>query len=250
MFCYQCEETINNKGCTTAGACGKKGEVANLQDLLIYLMKGISICNIEARKQGKNTEKANKFIMNNLFATITNANFDKKYFLDKIQEAIKLREKIKDIVSIDSQHDSVNWQSDNEEEILKKSEKIGILSTENEDIRSLRWLLTYGLKGIAAYSHHAYVLDVKDEEIFKFIQEGLVGTTKELSVDELVTLVLKCGEMGVKTMAMLDKANTSKYGNPEITKVNIGVRNNPGILISGHDLKDLEWLLKYTFNLN
>lgn len=246
MFCYQCEETINNTGCTTAGACGKKGDVANLQDLLIYLMKGISICNIEARKQSKNTEEANKFIMENLFATITNANFDKQYFLDKIQEAIKLREKIKENISIDSQHDSVSWQSDNEQEILEKAEKIGILSTENEDIRSLRWLLTYGIKGMAAYSHHAYVLGVKDEEIFKFMQEGLAGTTKELSVDELVSLVMKCGEMGVKTMAMLDNANTSTYGNPEITKVNIGVGSNPGILISGHDLKDLEELLKQT----
>ncbi len=246
MFCYQCEETINNTGCTTAGACGKKGDVANLQDLLIYLMKGISICNIEARKQGKNTEEANKFIMENLFATITNANFDKQYFLDKIQEAIKLREKIKESISIDSQHDSVSWQSDNEQEILEKAEKIGILSTENEDIRSLRWLLTYGIKGMAAYSHHAYVLGVKDEEIFKFMEEGLAGTTKELSVDELVSLVMKCGEMGVKTMAMLDNANTSTYGNPEITKVNIGVGSNPGILISGHDLKDLEELLKQT----
>jgi len=246
MFCYQCEETINNKGCTTAGACGKKGDVANLQDLLIYLMKGISICNIEARKQGKNTDEADKFIMDNLFATITNANFDKRYFLDKIQDAIKLREKIKKNVPIDSQHDSIKWQSDNDEELLKKSEKIGILSTENKDIRSLRWLLIYGIKGMAAYSHHAYVLDVKDAEIFKFMQEGLVATTEDLSVDELVNLVMKCGEMGIKTMEMLDKANTSSYGNPEITKVNIGVRSNPGILVSGHDLKDLEELLKQT----
>ncbi len=246
MFCYQCEETINNTGCTTAGACGKKGDVANLQDLLIYLMKGISVCNIEARKQGKNSEEADKFIMENLFATITNANFDKQYFLDKIQEAIKLREKIKESISIDSQHDSVSWQSDNEQEILEKAEKIGILSTENEDIRSLRWLLTYGIKGMAAYSHHAYVLGVKDEEIFKFMQEGLAGTTKELSVDELVSLVMKCGEIGVKTMALLDKANTSAYGNPEPTSVNLGVRDNPSILISGHDLKDMEELLEQT----
>jgi hydroxylamine reductase len=184
--------------------------------------------------------------MDNLFATITNANFDKKYFLDKIQDAIKLRQKIKEDISIDSQHDSVNWQSNNEEELLEKSEKIGILSTEDEDIRSLRWLLTYGIKGMAAYSHHAYVLDEKDEEIFKFMQEGLAATTEDLSADELVNLVMKCGEMGVKTMAMLDKANTSAYGSPEISKVNIGVHSNPGILVSGHDLKDLEELLKQT----
>ena len=246
MFCYQCEETINNSGCTTAGACGKKGNVANLQDLLIYLMKGLSICNIEARKQGKDTKEANEFIMENLFATITNANFDTQYFLEKIQEAIRLREKIKAELSYESQDDSVNWQSDDEAEILQKAEKIGILSTENIDIRSLRWLLTYGIKGMAAYSHHAYMLDYKDEEIFKFMQEGLAATTKDLSVDELVGLVMQSGEMGVKTMALLDKANTSTYGYPEITNVNIGVGNNPGILVSGHDLRDLEELLKQT----
>jgi len=246
MFCYQCEETINNKGCTTAGACGKKDDVANLQDLLIYLMKGISICNIEARKQGKNFTETDAFIMDNLFATITNANFNKQYFFNKIQEAIKLRDKIKGSVSLDTQHDSVSWQSDNKEEILEKAKTIGVLSTENEDIRSLRWMLTYGVKGMAAYAHHAYILDVKDDEIFNFMQEALAATLKELPVDELVNLVLKCGEMGVKTIAMLDNANTSAYGNPEITKVNIGVRSNPGILVSGHDLRDLEELLKQT----
>ena len=246
MFCYQCEETINGKGCIKIGVCGKKGEIADLQDMLLYLLRGISICNIKARQQGKNNEETDKLIMEGLFSTITNANFDKNYFIEKIQEAIKLREKIKESTPIDSKHDAVSWQSDNEEEILKKAEKIGILSTENEDIRSLRWLLIYGVKGMAAYSHHAYVLGVKDEEIFKFMEEVLAATTKELSVDELVSLVMKCGEMGVKTMAMLDNANTSTYGNPEITKVNIGVRNNPGILISGHDLKDLEELLEQT----
>jgi hydroxylamine reductase len=246
MFCYQCEETINNKGCTTAGACGKKGDVANLQDLLIYLMKGISICNNEARKQGKNSEEADVFIMDNLFATITNANFDKQYFFDQIKQAIKLRDEIKKNVSISSNHDAVVWKSENKEEILKKAETVGILSTENEDIRSLRWLLTYGIKGMAAYAHHAYELGKKDDEIFKFIEKALIGTTQNLQVDDLVNLVMKCGEMGVKTMALLDNANTSTYGNPEITNVNIGVRSNPGILISGHDLKDLEELLKQT----
>jgi hydroxylamine reductase len=246
MFCYQCEETINNKGCTNAGACGKQGDVANLQDLLIYLMKGISICNIEARKQGKNSKETDEFIMNGLFSTITNANFNKNHFFEKIQEAIQLREKIKENVLVNSQHDSVTWQPDNEEEILKKAETIGVLSTENEDIRSLRWLLTYGVKGMAAYTHHAYVLGDKDDDIFKFIEKALVSTIQELPVDDLVNLVMKCGEMGVKTMAMLDNANTTAYGNPEITKVNIGVGSNPGILISGHDLKDLEELLKQT----
>ena len=243
MFCYQCEETLNNKGCTTAGVCGKKGDVANLQDLLIHLMKGISLCNNEARKQGKNIEKADVFIMDNLFATITNANFDKQYFFDKIQQAIELRDEIKKNISLSSNHDAVIWKSENKEDILKKAEMVGILTTENEDIRSLRWLLTYGIKGMAAYAHHAYELGKKDDEIFKFIEKALISTTQDLPVDEMVKLVMKCGEMGVKTMALLDDANTSAYGNPEITDVNIGVRNNPGILISGHDLKDLEELL-------
>ena len=246
MFCYQCEETINNKGCTTAGACGKKGDVANLQDLLIYLMKGISLCNAEARKQGKNNELADIFIMDNLFATITNANFDKQYFFDKIQEAIKLRDEMKQNISVSLNNDAVTWKSDNKEEILRKAETIGILSTENEDIRSLRWLLTYGVKGMAAYTHHAFMLGKKDDEIFKFMEKALISTTQNLPVDDLVKLVMNCGEMGVKTMALLDNANTSSFGNPEITNVNIGVRNNPGILISGHDLKDLEELLKQT----
>ena len=246
MFCYQCEETLNNKGCTTAGICGKKGDVANLQDLLIHLMKGISLCNNEARKQDKNIEKADVFIMDNLFATITNANFDKQYFFDKIQQAIELRDEIKKNISLSSNHDAVIWKSENKEDILKKAEMVGILTTENEDIRSLRWLLTYGIKGMAAYAHHAYELGKKDDEIFKFIEKALISTTQDLPVDEMVKLVMKCGEMGVKTMALLDDANTSAYGNPEITDVNIGVRNNPGILISGHDLKDLEELLKQT----
>ena len=246
MFCYQCEETLNNKGCTTAGVCGKKGDVANLQDLLIHLMKGISLCNNEARKQDKNIEKADVFIMDNLFATITNANFDKQYFFDKIQQAIELRDEIKKNISLSSNHDAVIWKSENKEDILKKAEMVGILTTENEDIRSLRWLLTYGIKGMAAYAHHAYELGKKDDEIFKFIEKALISTTQDLPVDEMVKLVMKCGEMGVKTMALLDDANTSAYGNPEITDVNIGVRNNPGILISGHDLKDLEELLKQT----
>ena len=243
MFCYQCEETLNNKGCTTAGICGKKGDVANLQDLLIHLMKGISLCNNEARKQDKNIEKADVFIMDNLFATITNANFDKQYFFDKIQQAIELRDEIKKNISLSSNHDAVIWKSENKEDILKKAETIGVLTTENEDIRSLRWLLTYGIKGMAAYAHHAYELGKKDDEIFKYIEKALISTTQDLPVDEMVKLVMKCGEMGVKTMALLDNANTSAYGNPEITDVNIGVRSNPGILISGHDLKDLEELL-------
>jgi len=246
MFCYQCEETAKGEGCTKAGVCGKKGEVADLQDLLIYLMKGMSICNTKSRESGKYNEEVDKFIMEGLFSTITNANFDKQYFIGKIQQALKIRDGLKDENSVQNTHDYVTWHPSDEEEIMKKAEEVGVLNTKNEDIRSLRELLTYGLKGMAAYYHHAYVLGEKDTEISNFIQDALAATTKELSVDELVGLNMKCGEIGVKAMALLDKANTSAYGNPEPTNVSIGVRDNPGILISGHDLKDMKELLMQT----
>lgn len=246
MFCYQCQETARGEGCTKVGVCGKKGEVANLQDLLRYLIKGISICNTKARESGNTNKKVNAFIIDGLFSTITNTNFDRYYFLDKIQQALEIRDKLKDEYSVQNTHDSVTWYSTDEEEIMKKAEKVGVLSTENEDIRSLRELLTYGLKGIAAYSHHAAVLGEEDPEITNFIQEALVATTQDLSVDKLIGLIMKCGDIGVKTLAFLDKVNTLAYGNPEPTTVNIGVRENPGILISGHCLKDLDELLKQT----
>jgi hydroxylamine reductase len=246
MFCYQCEETAKGTGCTKAGVCGKKGEVADLQDMLRYLLKGISICNTKTRESGEYNEKVDKIIMEGLFSTITNANFDKQYFMKKIQQALEIRDELKDENSVQNTHDSVTWSSNNEEEIIKKAGEVGVLSTKNEDVRSLRELLIYGLKGIAAYYHHAYILGKTDREISNFIQDALVATTKELSVDELVGLNMKCGEIGIKTMALLDDANTSTYGNPEPTSVNLGVRNNPGILISGHDLKDMEELLKQT----
>jgi len=246
MFCYQCEETAKGTGCTNVGVCGKKGEVADLQDMLRYLLKGISICNTKTRESGEYNEKVDKFIMEGLFSTITNANFDKQYFMKKIQQALEIRDELKEKNSVQNTHDSVTWSSNNEEEIIKKAGEVGVLSTKNEDVRSLRELLIYGLKGIAAYYHHAYVLGRTDKEISNFIQDALVATTKELSVDELVGLNMKCGEIGVKTMALLDDANTSTYGNPEPTNVSIGVRDNPGILISGHDLKDMEELLKQT----
>ncbi len=246
MFCYQCEETAKGTGCTNVGVCGKKGEVADLQDMLRYLLKGISICNTKTRESGEYNEKVDKIIMEGLFSTITNANFDKQYFMKKIQQALAIRDELKEKNSVQNTHDSVTWSSNNEEEIIKKAGEIGVLSTKNEDVRSLRELLIYGLKGIAAYYHHAYILGKTDKEISNFIQDALVATTKELSVDELVGLNMKCGEIGVKTMALLDDANTSTYGNPEPTSVNLGVRNNPGILISGHDLKDMEELLKQT----
>jgi len=246
MFCYQCEETAKGTGCTNVGVCGKKGEVADLQDMLRYLLKGISICNTKTRESGENNEKVDKIIMEGLFSTITNANFDKQYFMKKIQQALAIRDELKEKNSVQNTHDSVTWSSNNEEEIIKKAGEIGVLSTKNEDVRSLRELLIYGLKGIAAYYHHAYILGRTDKEISNFIQDALVATTKELSVDELVGFNMKCGEIGVKTMALLDDANTSTYGNPEPTSVNLGVRSNPGILISGHDLKDMEELLKQT----
>lgn len=253
MFCFQCQETAMNKGCTMRGVCGKTSEVANLQDLLIHLMRGISKVAIRLREKGEKTQEANLFIMDGLFMTITNANFDQQRFVKKINDAFALREKMIALLinkggSIaDEQCDCITWKSNNVEEMLEKASTVGVLSTENEDIRSLREMLTYGLKGMAAYAEHAYNLGFEEEEIFTFMQEALVATrNNSLSADELTGLVLKCGSMGVKVMALLDQANTSTYGNPEITKVNIGVRNNPAILITGHDLRDMQDLLEQT----
>lgn len=253
MFCYQCQETAGCKGCTIKGVCGKTPETANLQDLLIYVLKGISMYSLRAEENNLNVDKENKFIMEGLFATITNANFDVKYFEDKIIEALNIREELKEnlvkagIKVEDINHPAATWTSNNTEEFHKKASTVGILSTENEDVRSLRELLTYGIKGMAAYAEHAYTLDYIDNNIFTFMKKALVQTTNNnLSADELVSLVMECGKYGVDTMALLDKANTSTYGSPEITKVNIGVKNNPAILVSGHDLKDLEELLKQT----
>jgi hydroxylamine reductase len=246
MFCYQCEETNKGIGCTTAGVCGKKPEVSNLMDLYIYLMKGLSICNLRVNVNNKLSEKIDNFLIDGLFSTITNANFDKQYFLNKINETLTLREELKTKIDDEINLDAVNWYSNDEKEIHEKASQVGILSTENEDIRSLNELLIYGLKGMAAYYHHANILGEKDKTITRFIQEALSATLQEKTAEELTNLVLKCGEFGVKTLALLDKANTLAYGHPEPTNVNIGVRNNPGILISGHDLKDLEELLKQT----
>ncbi|MCE5284276.1 MAG: hydroxylamine reductase [Pelosinus sp.] len=252
MFCYQCQETAKGTGCTIRGVCGKTADVANLQDLLIYTLKGISAYTLEARKAGIDTQIADKFIMEGLFATITNANFDKDYFVALIKQALSLRTEVKNALEkagivTEASHDSTLWFADNADAFEEKAAKVGILATENEDVRSLRELLTYGVKGMAAYAEHAYTLGSTDDAVFAFMQKALAATTNDkLSADELVALVMECGKYGVDVMALLDKANTSTYGNPEITKVNIGVRNNPGILISGHDLKDLEELLEQT----
>lgn len=246
MFCFQCQETAKNNGCTRVGVCGKKEDTANLMDLLIYVLKGISIY---GEKNG--AKKVGPFVAGALFATITNANFDNERMISLIKEALQIREKVReaygrDMLDMDGLHDSAVWYSDSVEDFHQKAGEVGILSTENEDVRSLRELLVYGLKGIAAYAHHAAVLGKEKEEIYRFLLEALASTTRDLSVDEMVAMVMKAGEIAVSTMALLDEANTSAYGNPEMTEVNIGVRGNPGILISGHDLRDMEELLKQT----
>jgi hydroxylamine reductase len=247
MFCYQCQEAANGKGCTVRGVCGKKDEAANFQDLLIYALKGVAILALEARGKEKDVPAANKIIMDGLFMTITNANFDQEAIKIKINEALEIRETLKrEIGGFSSDHDAVVWKVDTDW-FESKALEVGILKTENEDVRSLRELLTYGLKGIAAYLHHANILDFNNDEIHAFIQKALVSTLNdELSADDLVALILECGQFGVSVMVLLDQANTTQYGHPITTKVNIGVGNNPGILISGHDLKDLEELLIQT----
>lgn len=248
MFCYQCQETNQNKGCTKVGVCGKNATVANLQDMLIWITKGLAQVMVEMREQGQNVEKElNYTISYNLFTTITNANFDEDVFKKIIIDTIDLKEKLlKDIENKENLFESALYNEKNLEKIYQKATEVGVLATENEDIRSLRELTIYGLKGLSAYSKHANALLKDSKEVDEFIQRALVETQKDLSIEELVNLVLKTGEYGVKGMALLDEANTSAYGNPEITKVNIGVRNNPAILISGHDLRDMEMLLKQT----
>lgn len=252
MFCFQCQETAKNKGCTVKGVCGKTDEVANLQDLLVFLTKGISIFNNEARKKGLNEAATDHFIIRSLFSTITNVNFDKDFFIKKVREALEVRNQIRlelknNGVELNDLHESATWQGFTPDEYLRKAKNIGVLDTDDEDVRSLRELTTYGIKGIAAYAEHALNLGYENKALNAFMQEGLEALTNdELSVDELIALVMKTGEHGVKVMELLDKANTETYGHPEITKVNIGVRNNPAILISGHDLRDMEDLLKQT----
>ncbi len=253
MFCFQCQETAKGTGCTIAGVCGKKDDVANMQDLLVFVTKGISFFTTRLRELGVENEESGKFIVDSLFMTITNANFDYERFVTRVREGLKLRDELRDKFlkaggTVPSGvHESAVWTGSTVEEFEAKNKSVGVLSTENEDVRSLREMVIYGLKGMAAYTEHAYNLGFEDKSIYKFIEEALVATTNNsLSADELVALVMETGKFGVTAMALLDKANTSTYGNPEITKVNIGVRNNPGILISGHDLRDMEDLLVQT----
>ncbi|WP_256992414.1 hydroxylamine reductase [Paenibacillus sp. XY044] len=253
MFCFQCQEASKGTGCTLVGVCGKPHDVANLQDLLIYLLKGISYLSLDVRLPEMLEQRVSLFIMDSLFATITNANFDREVFVGRIREAIALRGEVR--AYYDEQYaegtahlpDAAVWETEHETAMDEKARTVGVLSTPNEDIRSLRELITYGLKGMAAYTYHALHLERDDIELNRFMRRALAATLDDsLEVQDLVALTMETGKYGVNAMAMLDEANTSVYGHPEVTKVNIGVRNRPGILISGHDLKDLEELLKQT----
>ncbi|MCM3260660.1 hydroxylamine reductase [Paenibacillus lautus] len=253
MFCFQCQEASKGTGCTIVGVCGKPHDVANLQDLLIYLLKGISFLSLDVRLPEVLEQRVSLFMMDSLFATITNANFDREVFVGRIREAIELRGEVRTYYNEQFPEGTANlpdaavWQADNEASFDEKARTVGVLSTRNEDIRSLRELITYGLKGMAAYTYHALHLEKDDHELNRFMRRALAATLDDsLEVQDLIALTMETGKYGVNAMAMLDEANTSVYGNPEITKVNIGVSNRPGILISGHDLKDLEELLKQT----
>ena len=247
MFCYQCQETAGCRGCTMVGVCGKKPDVAVMQDLLVYVSKGISAVTTALRKEGKPVAaEINHLITLNLFTTITNANFDKQSIEARIHATLDAeKELMSQLSSTANLPEAALWDGSGDWE--KKARIVGVLSTENEDIRSLRELITYGLKGLSAYSKHANVLLQDDEKVDAFLQRALAATLDDtLGVDALVALTLETGKYGVSGMALLDKANTTAYGNPEITKVNIGVGRNPGILVSGHDLRDLEMLLEQT----
>jgi len=251
MFCYQCQEAAKGVGCTIKGVCGKDENVSNLQDLLLYVSKGVSILSKIGNEKNVRIEEADKYVFEALFTTITNANFDDKAIIAKIKEGFAVRELVKARLNVtgvgvpENLHSSTYWMG-TEDEFEAKAMLVGVLSTGNEDVRSLRELLIYGVKGMAAYAEHASNLNFKNEEIFTFMHKALAATTEDLTADELVALVLECGKYGVDVMSLLDEANTTTYGNPEITEVELGVRNNPAILISGHDLKDLESLLEQT----
>ncbi|HOS96939.1 MAG TPA: hydroxylamine reductase [Deltaproteobacteria bacterium] len=248
MFCFQCQETAKNQGCTVRGVCGKSEETANLMDLLIHVLKGVSLYGEAVMARGSIDHSHGRYLTDALFATLTNTNFDTARIVAYINEGFTLRDELRAKAGDAARtitHDSALWKG-SEADFAAKAKEVGVLATAHEDIRSLRELLVYGLKGIAAYAHHAMVLGYEDEDIYRFVVEGLAATTKDKTADELVGLVMRAGETAVKTMALLDKANTTTYGSPQVTRVNIGVRTNPGILISGHDLKDLEELLEQT----
>lgn len=249
MFCYQCQETAKNTGCTVVGVCGKKEDVANMQDLLIYTLKGISQIVQKGKLNVDDLAELNHEMFTSLFMTITNANFDKNAFEKQINKMIAFRDELALKVDVSGLHDAATFKVGSlaDMEVKSSATEVSVLATENEDVRSLRELIIYGLKGMSAYGEHALNIGKENLEIYGFIYEALAATLdNSLTADDLVALTLKTGEFGVKAMALLDEANTSRYGNPEITEVNIGVRNNPAILISGHDLVDLERLLEQT----
>ena len=249
MFCFQCQETAGCTGCTKFGVCGKSPDLARMQDLLVYTTKGLSEVTTRLRKEGKEIlSEINHFITLNLFTTITNANFDDEIFYDRVKRTLEIKEELLNrLENKEGLSEAALWSANSREEYDNKSTVVGVLATKDEDIRSLRELITYGLKGLSAYMKHANELSYDDEKVNAYMQETLAKLLNDnLSVDELIDLTLETGKVGVDGMALLDSANTGTYGHPEMTKVNIGVRNNPGILVSGHDLKDLEQLLEQT----
>lgn len=257
MFCFQCQETAKNSGCTVKGVCGKPEEISHLQDLLIFVLKGISVYGVMLKDLDSPDRTNCEFIANGLFATITNVNWDKERYVALIKEGLerKKRAEARFLGAYKERNghefekplpDAATWYTDDVASYDEKAASVGVLATEDEDVRSLRELLILGLKGIAAYAEHAAVLGYRKDEIDDFVMEGLESTTRTLPVDDMVALVLKAGDTAVSTMALLDEANTTTYGHPEISEVNTGVRDNPGILISGHDLKDMEELLEQT----
>lgn len=248
MFCYQCQETAGCTGCTQSGVCGKKPDVAAMQDLLVYVTKGLSAVTSQLRAEGRDVpHEVNHLITLNLFTTITNANFDKAAIIARIHDTLDLKQKLlAQVKDKDNLPEAAAWTAD-ESRFMGKAAQVGVLSTKDEDIRSLRELITYGLKGLSAYSKHANALLQDDESVDAFLQRALAATLDDsLTANDLIALTLEVGKFGVSGMALLDQANTGAYGNPEITKVNIGVGKNPGILVSGHDLRDLEMLLEQT----
>ncbi len=241
MFCNQCEETVGGVGCTKAGVCGKTGEVADLQDVLLYVLKGLAHVNRDLRSKSRSSRDADLFMIDSLFSTITNTNFDKDFFMEKIKQGIELRKKLDETGQ--DLPDYASWDPEDDTDILEKAKSAGI-HVENDDISSLKEILLFGLKGLAAYLKHADVLGYDDDSVFAFLEEGLIATIEEKSAEEMMDLIQRCGEAGIAAMELLDRANTETYGKPEPTSISIDVGKNPGILISGHDLKDLEVLLE------
>jgi hydroxylamine reductase len=247
MFCNQCQETAKNTGCTINGVCGKKEDTANFQDLLIFACQGLAFATIEARKKGIDTNVESKHITNGLFITITNANFDNAAIMKAINDCITLRDNLKTKANINEKNDALDWKGTSEADFYEKAKQVSTLFFDkDEDIRALKQYTLFGVKGIAAYAEHAFNLGFEEQDIYNFMEETLVMISRPMNLKDMLDWLVRTGEHGVKVMALLDKANTSTFGNPEISNVNIGVGKNPGILISGHDLNDLEQLLIQT----